>query len=177
MVRVTAGLDSTELAAHCRERGLLHDQVTRSCSPATRKNTALPPGQIEPILADRGLYIGSEGYVDQVLHAQGQVCCNGRARLPQEPRPVPRLSADGGHHVWSWNLTYLQTNVPGIWLYVSLMVDIWSLKFVALDVAEREESQIAADLVSRARMRERIPKRSPILWSSNLEWHCLATGF
>jgi len=54
---------------------------------------ALPPGQIVPVLADRGLYIGSERSFYRVLHAHGQVHRRGRARPPQEPRPVPRLRA------------------------------------------------------------------------------------
>ena len=41
------------------------------------------------------------------------------------------------------------------------MIDVWSRKVVAWDVAEREEAQIAADLVSRACLRERISKGRP----------------
>ena len=52
---------------------------------------ALPPGQIVPILADQGLYIGSERSFYRVLHAHGQAHRRGRARPPQEPREVPRL--------------------------------------------------------------------------------------
>ena len=63
---------------------------------------ALPPGQIVPILADRGLFIGLERSFYRVLHAHGQVNRRGRARPPQEPRPVPRLRADGPNQVWSW---------------------------------------------------------------------------
>ncbi len=39
------------------------------------------------------------------------------------------------------------------------MVYVWSRKVVAWDVAEREEAQIAADLVSRACLRERINRQ------------------
>ena len=38
------------------------------------------------------------------------------------------------------------------------MIDVWSRKVVAWDVADREDAQIAADLVSRACLRERISK-------------------
>ena len=62
---------------------------------------ALPPGQIVPVLADRGLYIGSERSFYRVLHTLGQVHRRGRARPPQEPRPVPRLRASGPNQVWS----------------------------------------------------------------------------
>ncbi len=122
---------------------------------------ALPPGQIVPILADRGLYIGSERSFYRVLHAHGQVHRRGRARPPQQPRPVPRLEARGPNEVWSWDITYVPTSVRGVWLYLYLVIDVWSRKVVAWDVADREEAQIAADLVSRACLRERISKGRP----------------
>jgi transposase InsO family protein len=120
---------------------------------------ALPPGQIVPALADRGVYIGSERSFYRVLHAHGQAHRRGRARPPQEPRAVPRLEAKGPNQVWSWDITYLPTSVRGVWLYLYLVIDVWSRKAVAWDVAEREDSQIAADLVSRACLRERISRR------------------
>ena len=46
----------------------------------------------------------------------------------------------------------------GIWLYLYLVIDVWSRKVVAWDVDEREDPAIAADLVSRACLRERISK-------------------
>ncbi|WP_254217352.1 helix-turn-helix domain-containing protein, partial [Synechococcus sp. CCY 9618] len=71
----------------------------------------LPPGQIVPALADRGVYIGSERSYYRVLHAHGQAHRRGRARPPQEPRPVPRLEARGPNRLWSWDITYLPTSV------------------------------------------------------------------
>ena len=60
--------------------------------------------------------------------------------------------------MWSWDITYLPTTVRGIWLYLYLVIDVWSRKVVAWDVAEREDPAIAADLLSRACLRERISK-------------------
>ena len=65
---------------------------------------ALPPGQIVPILADRGQYIGSERSFYRVLNDNSQVHRRGRAKPPQEPRPVPRLEARGPNEVWSWDI-------------------------------------------------------------------------
>jgi transposase InsO family protein len=67
--------------------------------------------------------------------------------------------------VWSWDITYLPTTVRGIWLYLYLVIDVWSHKVVAWDVGEREDPAIAADLVSRACLRERISKgrRQPLI--------------
>ena len=120
---------------------------------------ALPPGHIVPVLADRGSYIGSERSFYRVLHDHGQAHRRGRARPPQATRPVPRLEARGPNQIWSWDITYLPTSVRGVWLYLYLVVDVWSRKIVAWDVAEREDAQVAADLISRACIRERISKR------------------
>jgi hypothetical protein len=88
--------------------------------------TALPPGQIVPILADRGRYIGSERSFFRVLHTHRQAHRRGRARPPQQPRPVPRLRAAGPNQVWIWDITYLPTTVRGVWLYLYLVIDVWS---------------------------------------------------
>ena len=139
---------------------------------------ALPPGQIVPILADRGLYIGSERSFYRVLNDNSQVHRRGQAKPPQEPRPVPRLEARGPNEVWSWDIERLPTSVRGVWLYLYLVIDVWSRKVVAWDVAEREDAQIAADLVSRACLRERIYKGRPQPLNSLLrQWQCLAAGF
>lgn len=119
---------------------------------------SLPPGQIVPALADQGIYIGSESSFYRVLHAHGQVHRRGRAQPPQDPRPVPRLRAIAPNQLWSWDITYVPTTVRGIWLNLYLVIDVWSRKVVAWDVAEREDPAIAADLESRACLRERISK-------------------
>ena len=80
-------LDSHKLSEEERQRILL------TCNQA--EYASLPPGQILPVLADQGLYIGSESSFYRVLHAHGQAHRRGRARLHQEPRAVPRLRAAG----------------------------------------------------------------------------------
>ena len=77
---------------------------------------SLPPGQIVPALADQGLFIGSESIFYRVLHLAGQCHRRGRARLPQGPRSVPRLRADGPNRIWSWDISFLPTIVRGVWL-------------------------------------------------------------
>jgi putative transposase len=116
---------------------------------------SLPPGQIVPSLADQGLFIGSESSFYRMLHQAGQCHRRGRARLPQEPRSVPRLRADRPNAVWSWDITYLPTTVRGVWLYLCLVIDVWSRKVVVWDVAEVELADIAAELVQLACLKER----------------------
>ena len=107
----------------------------------------------------KAFIIGSERSFYRVLHAHGQLHLRGRARLPQEARPIPSLRADGPYQVWSWDISYLPTSVKGIWLYLYLVVDIWSRKVVALNEEQCEDAKLAAELVSRACLKERISKR------------------
>ena len=67
--------------------------------------------------------------------------------------------------MWSRDITYFPTTVRVVWLYLYLAIDIWSRKVVTWDVAEREDPAIAADLVSRAYLREQISKggRQPLI--------------
>jgi hypothetical protein len=60
--------------------------------------------------------VASESSFYRVLHAHQQVQRRGRARPPQEARPVPRRRADGPNQLWSWDITYLPTSVRGVWI-------------------------------------------------------------
>ena len=96
---------------------------------------------------------------------------------PWKPDP-PRLQADGPNQVWSWDIAYLPTSVKGIWLYLYLVIDILSRKVVAWDVENSEDPRLAADLVSRACLRERIAKlrRQPLILHAD-NGNPLAAGF
>lgn len=72
---------------------------------------------------------------------------------------MPLLRIAGLNEVWSCDITYLPTMVRGVRLYLYLLIDVWSRKVVAWDVAEREDPAIAAALVSRTCLKERISKR------------------
>lgn len=78
---------------------------------------------------------------------------------------MPRLRADRANAVRSWDISYMRTTVRGVWLYVYLVIDVWSCEVVAWDAAEREDTVIAADLASRACISERISKgcRQPLV--------------
>ena len=89
----------------------------------------LAPNQIVPSLADQGHYIASESTFYRVLHEAEQVAHRGKAKLPARKRPIP-LHADGPNQLWSWDITYLATNIKGIFFYLFLIMDIFSRKIV-----------------------------------------------
>jgi len=67
----------------------------------------LPPSQIVPALADRGLYIASESSFYRVLRQANQLAHRGKAKAPTHQRPLP-LEATAPNQVWSWDISVLQ---------------------------------------------------------------------
>jgi len=107
------------------------------------------PKTIVPTLADRGEYIASESSFYRVLRRAGEMAHRGRAR-PSTPRPVSTHTATGPNQVWSWDITYLPTAVRGVYLYLYLVVDVWSRRIMGWAVHTEESSEHAARLIKAA---------------------------
>lgn len=68
---------------------------------------SLPPSQIVPALADRGVYVASESSFYRVLKQTSQQHHRGRAKKPSE-RVVTSHCARGPNQVWSWDISVPQ---------------------------------------------------------------------
>lgn len=124
------------------------DQIVTTCNAA--EFASLPPSQIVPRLADRGVYIASESSFYRVLRARGQNHRRGRARAAARPRPPTSFEAKGPRQVWSWDITWLPGPALGLFFYLYLIEDIFSRKIVGWEVHARESSEMAARLLERA---------------------------
>ena len=69
-----------------------------------------PPSQIVPALADQGRYLASESSFYRVLRENDQLKARGKSRAPCHQRPSPFV-ATAPNQVWTWDITYLATNV------------------------------------------------------------------
>ena len=76
---------------------------------------AVPPARIVPMLADEGVYLGSESSMARVLREQGQNSHRGRAKKPRAVRPPTTHVATAPRQVWCWDMTYLPAVVNGMW--------------------------------------------------------------
>jgi len=125
-----------------------------------------PPSQIVPALADQGIYLGSEATFYRVMKAANQVTPRGRARPPTHRRPDP-LTATAPNQVWSWDITYLATNVKGLFFYLYLFMDVFSRKIVGWEVFTHESAEQAATVFSRAYHREGVTPKNLVLHADN----------
>ncbi len=127
----------------------------------------LAPSQIVPKLADEGRYIASESSVYRVLKEEKQLHPRQKAR-PVNPakKPLP-LTATGSNQIYTWDITYLPTRVQGLFLYLYLVLDIYSRKIVGWQVHGEERSALAADLITDICQREGVKRHQVTLHSDN----------
>ena len=128
-----------------------HQAILRVCNePAFAQ---LPPTQIVPALLDEGRYLGSEASYYRVLRMHDQLFHRGRSQTPKV-RVKPRShTAAGPNEVWSWDVTYLASQIRGRFYYLYMFEDIYSRKIVGYEVHERECGELAAQLVQRCQLK------------------------
>lgn len=126
----------------------------------------LPPSKIVPLLADKGQYIASEATMYRILKEKNQL----RHRLPSKP-PNPykpkALIATGPNKIYSWDITYLSSQIKGVFFYLYLIMDVYSRKIVSFQVYEKESSEYASEVVKHACYSEGIKPGEVILHSDN----------
>jgi len=86
---------------------------------------SLPPSQIVPSLADRGVYLASESSFYRVLRSASQQHHRGRARQPSA-RVVTSHCATAPNQVWSWDITWMPAAIKGKYYYWYMVLDVFS---------------------------------------------------
>jgi len=128
---------------------------------------SLPPSQIVPRLADKGLYLASESSFYRVLKKHEQLNHRGRMKPARKVPEPTSFTATGPNQVWSWDISYCPSVVRGQHWYLYLIMDIYSRKIVAWEIHETESGELARKLVERALLREGCWHNPPVLHSDN----------
>ncbi|MBB1437046.1 transposase family protein, partial [Pseudoalteromonas sp. SG43-6] len=82
----------------------------------------------------------------------------------KKPRALKAVRAN---EVYTWDITYLPTSVKGQFLYLYLVMDIFSRKIVGWQVYDTQLSELAADLMKDICSREQIKREQVTLHSDN----------
>ena len=85
-------------------------------------------------------------------------------RTLKKPRA---LVASAPNEIYSWDITYLPTQVRGQFVYLYLVMDVYSRKIVGWQVYDAESSALAADLMTDICQREGILRNQVSLHSDN----------
>jgi putative transposase len=125
-----------------------------------------PPSQIVPTLADKGMYIGSESTIYPVLRAESMMAHRSASR-PRVHHKPDELCATKPNQIWSWDITYLLSNIRGQYFYLYLFLDIFSRKIVGFNVFDEQNAEHASCVVSNAYLAENLRAGDVTLHSDN----------
>lgn len=125
-----------------------------------------PPSQIVPKLADRGEYVASESSFYRILKAENLDAHRGRSKSPSRKKPKS-LVATTPNQVYSWDITYLKTDVAGQFVFLYFVMDVFSRKIVGYAVHTEQNAEHASVLIELICHREGIKKDQLWLHSDN----------
>jgi putative transposase len=128
----------------------------------------LSPKQLVPMLADNEkTFVASESTIYRLMRRRGLR----RAPRPTRRHHVTRAStmhrATGPNQVWSWDITWLPTQVRGKYFYLYLVMDVWSRRIVGWTVEPMESPDRASALITAICDAERLDPRGLVLHSDN----------
>ena len=127
----------------------------------------LPPSQIVPRLADQGRYVASESTLYRLLRSAGQLAHRRAERAPQRRSRPRALTATGPDQIYCWDISYLPTDVRGVYFYLYLFVDLFSRKIVGWQVYDTESADRAGQLLTDICARQQIAPNQLTLHSDN----------
>ena len=123
----------------------------------------LPPTQIVPRLADKGIYLASESTMYRIMKKYNENAHRGKAKQAVK-RPLSSHVANSPNEVWTWDITWIASNIKGKYYKLYLIVDIYSRMIVAW---EDETSENASILIEKAVISQKLCGKPVVLHSDN----------
>jgi transposase InsO family protein len=95
----------------------------------SREYCDFSPHKIVAMLADKAVYIASERTFYRVMVRSSMPAHRHKSRPPVSPKR-PQLRATDPGQVWSWDISYLKSDVRGRFYYLYIFFDIFSRKIL-----------------------------------------------
>lgn len=104
------------------------------------------PAHTYHALLAEGVYLASIRTMQRLLKDANQARDRRPIRAPQA-HAIPRLQASAPNQVWTWDITKLPLHRRGAWLYLYVLIDLFSRYVVGWMIAETENSALACRFV------------------------------
>ena len=126
----------------------------------------LSPSQIVPKLADTGKYVASESTFYRILREEKMLAHRGKQLAPKRHKP-DELIATAPNQVWSWDITFLRSNIAGMFFYLYLVMDVFSRKIVGHEVHYEQSQELSSLMIERICGNEGIDGNQIVLHADN----------
>ena len=127
----------------------------------------MPPCEIVPALADEGTYIASESTFYRILREEKMQNHRGRSQEPGKHGRPTTYKATAPNQVWTWDITYLNGPVKGLFFYLYLIIDLFSRDIVGWEVWEEESAMHASELIRRTCLLQKRLSTTPLVLHSD----------
>lgn len=147
--------DQRPIAKRPTPKNKLSDEETKTVLSVVTQTEyqSLPPSQIVPILADKGVYLASESTFYRIMKDSALQHHRGRSKKPAS-KPISTHCATAPNQVWMWDISWLPGPAKGIYFYLYLILDLFSRKIIAWDIWLEESAENASILVRRGVLSE-----------------------
>lgn len=126
----------------------------------------LPPSQIVPKLADKGIYIASESTFYRILKQEEFNAHRLNTRPKTYLRPVAVI-ANEPNQVWSWDITYLKSPIRGQYFFLYLIMDVFSRMIVGHEIYLQESAEYSSALIADTARRHNVKQGQLTLHADN----------
>lgn len=108
------------------------------------------PYKIHASLLDKRIYVASISSFYRVLRAENLIRYRGNSRPKKSNSKPPELKATGPNQVWTWDITWIKTDIRGTFYYAYTIIDIWDRSIVKWSIHDREDDILAKELFEAA---------------------------
>lgn len=107
------------------------------------------PEQIVAKLAEDGEYIASASTLYRILRKRKALAHRRESRKPRKAAKPEYVEVSGPNQVWSWDITWLRTEVSGLFLYAYTIIDLFDRSLVGWTIETTESEEHARRLFLR----------------------------
>ena len=108
------------------------------------------PYKIHASLLDKNVYIASIRSFYRILEKKNLLHHRGNTKPGQKHNAPPEKEATGPNQVWCWDITYLPTDIRGLFYYAYVIIDIWDRSIVKWNIHDREDDTLSNELFQQA---------------------------
>ena len=109
----------------------------------------LTPEHIVALLAQEGLYIASASTLYRILRKRKALAHRQESRKPRKSLSPTYIPLTAPNQVWSWDITWLKSDVAGLFWYAYTIIDLFDRSIVGWTIETSESEENAQRLFSR----------------------------
>ena len=109
----------------------------------------MSPELIVATLAEEKIYIASPATFFRVLRERKALEHRRESKKPRNGRKPDRIAVTAPNQVWSWDITWLKTDVVGLFYYAYTIIDLYDRTVVGWTIEKNESEEHSRHLFDR----------------------------